>query len=239
MACKVSLQSSLATLIAISVANSGNGSVQVAGRCIAYVRPATRIPSTLLHLVPMPAWEQRKLGDIAERVTRKNENNESDLPLTISAQHGLIDQRLFFNAQVASRDMSGYYLLRQGEFAYNKSTSADSPWGAIKRLTRYEKGCVSTLYICFALLNANPDYLVTYYETNRWHKAVQMIAAEGARNHGLLNIAPDDFFDTLVSLPESQAEQQTIGAFFSRLDSLITLHQRKRLSIRQRSPVWS
>ena len=427
MACKVSLQSSLATLIAISVANSGNGSVQVAGRCIAYVRPATRIPSTLLHLVPMPAWEQRKasevfqivddrghptlpvlsatqnqgmiyrddsgryighdesneigykrvlpgdfvvhlrsfqggfahsqyegitspaytvfrakeptshsdrfwkhwfmsehfiaglstvtygirdgrsisvdefmntflafpaveeqaaisrlfdylddlitlhqrkydklvvfkksmlekmfpkdgesvpeirfagftdpweqrkLGDIAERVTRKNENNESDLPLTISAQHGLIDQRLFFNAQVASRDMSGYYLLRQGEFAYNKSTSADSPWGAIKRLTRYEKGCVSTLYICFALLNANPDYLVTYYETNRWHKAVQMIAAEGARNHGLLNIAPDDFFDTMVSLPESQAEQQTIGAFFSRLDSLITLHQRKRL----------
>ena len=229
MACKVSFQSSLATLIAISVANSGNGSVQVAGRCIAYVRPATRIPSTLLHLVPMPAWEQRKLGDIAERVTRKNENNESDLPLTISAQHGLIDQRLFFNAQVASRDMSGYYLLRQGEFAYNKSTSADSPWGAIKRLTRYEKGCVSTLYICFALLNANPDYLVTYYETNRWHKAVQMIAAEGARNHGLLNIAPDDFFDTMVSLPESQAEQQTIGAFFSRLDSLITLHQRKRL----------
>ena len=210
MACKVSLQSSLATLIAISVANSGNGSVQVAGRCIAYVRPATRIPSTLLHLVPMPAWEQRKLGDIAERVTRKNENNESDLPLTISAQHGLIDQRLFFNAQVASRDMSGYYLLRQGEFAYNKSTSADSPWGAIKRLTRYEKGCVSTLYICFALLNANPDYLVTYYETNRWHKAVQMIAAEGARNHGLLNIAPDDFFDTMVSLPESQAEQQTV-----------------------------
>ena len=184
-------------------------------------------------------WEQRKLGDIAERVTRKNDNNESDLPLTISAQHGLIDQRLFFNAQVASRDMSGYYLLRQGEFAYNKSTSADSPWGAIKRLTRYEKGCVSTLYICFALLNANPDYLVTYYETNRWHKAVQMIAAEGARNHGLLNIAPDDFFDTMVSLPESQAEQQTIGAFFSRLDSLITLHQRKRLSIRQRSPVWS
>ena len=239
MACEVSLQSLLATLIAISVANNGNGSVQVAGRCIAYVRPATRIPSTLIHLVPMPAWEQRKLGDIAERVTRKNENNESDLPLTISAQHGLIDQRLFFNAQVASRDMSGYYLLRQGEFAYNKSTSADSPWGAIKRLTRYEKGCVSTLYICFALLNANPDYLVTYYETNRWHKAVQMIAAEGARNHGLLNIAPDDFFDTMVSLPESQAEQQTIGAFFSRLDSLITLHQRKRLSIRQRSPVWS
>ena len=68
MACKVSLQSLLATLIAISVANNGNGSAQVAGRCIAYVRPATRIPSALLHVVPMPAWEQRELVDIAEIV---------------------------------------------------------------------------------------------------------------------------------------------------------------------------
>lgn len=229
MACKVSLQSSLATLIAISVANSGNGSVQVAGRCIAYVRPATRIPSTLLHLVPMPAWEQRKLGEITQRVTRKNADNESDLPLTISAQYGLIDQRLFFNNQVASKDMSGYFLLHKGEFAYNKSTSADSPWGAIKRLTRYEKGCVSTLYICFALEGADSDYLVTYYETNRWYKAVQMIAAEGARNHGLLNIAPDDFFKTVLAIPSSPHEQQAIGSFFSRLDDLITLHQRKRL----------
>ena len=65
MACEVSLQSLLATLIAISVANNGNGSAQVAGRCIAYVRPATCIPSALLHVVPMPAWEQRKLGELA------------------------------------------------------------------------------------------------------------------------------------------------------------------------------
>ena len=226
MACKVSLQSLLATLIAISVANNGNGSAQVAGRCIAYVRPATRIPSALLHVVPMPAWEQRKLEDIANRVTRKNEG-ESDLPLTISSQYGLVDQRTFFNNQVASKDMSGYYLLRKGEFAYNKSTSGDSPWGAVKRLVRYEKGCVSTLYICFGLDGADPDFLVTYYETDRWYKAVQMIAAEGARNHGLLNIAPNDFFDTALILPPSREEQELIGLFFARLDNLITLHQRK------------
>ena len=183
-------------------------------------------------------WEQRKLEDIANRVTRKNEG-ESDLPLTISSQYGLVDQRTFFNNQVASKDMSGYYLLRKGEFAYNKSTSGDSPWGAVKRLVRYEKGCVSTLYICFGLDGADPDFLVTYYETDRWYKAVQMIAAEGARNHGLLNIAPNDFFDTALILPPSREEQELIGLFFARLDRLITLHQRKRLSIRQRSPVWS
>ena len=173
------------------------------------------------------SWEQRKLGEVAHRVIRKNEGNQSDLPLTISAQHGLVDQRDYFNSQVASRDMSGYYLLENGEFAYNKSTSADSPWGAIKRLTKYEKGCLSTLYICFRLDQGDPEFLVTYYETNRWHGAVQMIAAEGARNHGLLNIAPDDFFETALTLPCSTEEQRQIGCFFTQLNSLIALHQRE------------
>ena len=172
-------------------------------------------------------WEQRKLGEVARRVTRKNENGDSDLPLTISAQYGLVDQRTFFNSQVASKDMSGYFLLHRGEFAYNKSTSTDSPWGAIKRLEKYDMGCVSTLYICFELLSGDPDFLVTYYETDRWYKSVQLIAAEGARNHGLLNIAPDDFFETQICIPKRIDEQRRIGAFFDRLDSFITLHQRK------------
>ena len=175
-------------------------------------------------------WEQRKLGDVAHRVTRKNEEGMSDLPLTISAQHGLVDQRDFFNSQVASRDMRGYYLLERGEFAYNKSTSSDSPWGAIKRLTEYEKGCLSTLYICFGLDEGDPDFLVTYYETSRWHRGIRMIAAEGARNHGLLNIAPGDFFETELTLPGKIEEQEAIGALFRKLDSLIALHQRELIS---------
>ena len=172
-------------------------------------------------------WEQRRLGEVAHRVTRKNEEGMSDLPLTISAQHGLVDQRDFFNSQVASRDMRGYYLLERGEFAYNKSTSSDSPWGAIKRLTEYEKGCLSTLYICFGLDEGDPDFLVTYYETSRWHRGIRMIAAEGARNHGLLNIAPGDFFETELTLPGKIEEQTAIGALFAKLDSLIALHQRE------------
>ena len=176
-------------------------------------------------------WEQRKLGEVAHRVIRKNEEGMSDLPLTISAQHGLVDQRDFFNSQVASRDMRGYYLLERGEFAYNKSTSSDSPWGAIKRLTEYEKGCLSTLYICFGLDEGDPDFLVTYYETSRWHRGIRMIAAEGARNHGLLNIAPGDFFETELTLPGKIEEQTAIGALFAKLDSLIALHQRERAGV--------
>ena len=175
------------------------------------------------------AWEQRKLSDIVERVTRKNENLESELPLTISAQYGLIDQNEFFDKRIASRDVSGYYLLKKGEFAYNKSTSSDAPWGAVKRLDRYEMGVLSTLYIVFALKedgNIDSDFLVSYYDTDCWHKGVQAIAAEGARNHGLLNITPADYFETVLTVPSDVKEQHQIGTFFARLDNLITLHQR-------------
>lgn len=175
-------------------------------------------------------WEQRKLEEIVERVTRKNQDLVSELPLTISAQYGLIDQNEFFDKRVASKDVSGYYLIYNGEFAYNKSTSSDAPWGAIKRLDRYENGVLSTLYIVFRIRSeevVNSDFLVTYYDTSNWHKDIQAIAAEGARNHGLLNIAPADFFKTELMLPQDIEEQKRLGNYFKSLNDLITLHQRE------------
>lgn len=175
-------------------------------------------------------WEQRKLGEITDRVVRKNINNESTLPLTISAQYGLIDQVIYFNNRVASRDVSNYYLVLNGEFAYNKSTSDGFPYGAVKRLDLYRKGVLSTLYIVFCIKNkkkTNSDFLTFFFDTDRWHKGVYERAAEGARNHGLLNISADDFFDIDLFLPKSEQEQAVIGAYFKQLDNLITLHQCK------------
>ncbi len=175
-------------------------------------------------------WEQRKLGDLVERITKKNQDLLSELPLTISAQYGLIDQKEFFDKRVASKDISGYYLIKNGEFAYNKSTSTDAPWGAIKRLDRYETGVLSTLYIVFGIkkdTELNSNFLTAYYSTNLWHKEIHEIAAEGARNHGLLNISPADFFKTKLSTPQDLKEQNKIGNYFIQLDQLITLHQRK------------
>lgn len=176
-------------------------------------------------------WEQRKLGEIVERVTRKNQDLVSELPLTISAQYGLIDQNEFFDKRVASKDVSGYYLIYNGEFAYNKSTSSDAPWGAIKRLDRYENGVLSTLYIVFKIKDeevTSSDFVATYYDTSNWHKEIKAIAAEGARNHGLLNIAPNDFFQTKLMVPQDIDEQQKIGGCFKMLNNLITLHQYKQ-----------
>ena len=168
-------------------------------------------------------WEKQKLSDFVERVTRKNKNNESKLPLTISAQYGLVDQITFFNKVIASNDISGYYLLKKGEFAYNKSYSGDYTWGAVKRLDRYEQGALSTLYICFSPLECViSDYLVHYFETKKWHREVSEIAVEGARNHGLLNIGVADYFNTKHFLP-SKKEQKKIAAFLNLIEKRIAL----------------
>ena len=198
----------------------------------------SQVVFSLLFVTSTFSWEQRKLGELVDRVVRKNTNNESTLPLTISAQYGLVDQITYFNNRVASRDVSNYYLVLNGEFAYNKSTSDGYPFGAVKRLDLYEKGVLSTLYIVFAPKKEqqiDSDYLTVFFDTDRWHKGVAERAAEGARNHGLLNISAEDFFDIDLSVPKDIVEQKQIGAFIRQLDNLITLHQRECISFTGRA----
>ena len=206
--------------------------------CISFTGRADRLILTANKKRTTSSWEQRKLGELVDRVVRKNINNESTLPLTISAQYGLVDQITYFNNRVASRDVSNYYLVLNGEFAYNKSTSDGYPFGAVKRLDLYEKGVLSTLYIVFAPKKEqqiDSDYLTVFFDTDRWHKGVAERAAEGARNHGLLNISAEDFFDIDLSVPKDIVEQKQIGAFIRQLDNLITLHQRKPFLMKWRT----
>ena len=206
--------------------------------CISFTTRAGRLILTANKKRNTSSWEQRKLGELVDRVVRKNTNNESTLPLTISAQYGLVDQITYFNNRVASRDVSNYYLVLNGEFAYNKSTSDGYPFGAVKRLDLYEKGVLSTLYIVFAPKKEqqiDSDYLTVFFDTDRWHKGVAERAAEGARNHGLLNISAEDFFDIDLSVPKDIVEQKQIGAFIRQLDNLITLHQRKPFLMKWRT----
>ena len=171
-------------------------------------------------------WEKYELSHFVTRITRRNKNNESSLPLTISAQYGLVDQISFFNKTVASVDLSGYYLLYNGDFAYNKSYSNEYAWGAVKRLDKYEKGCLSSLYFVFRPNdNVDSDYLTHYFESSKWHKGISNIAGEGARNHGLLNMAVDDYFATKHCLP-SLPEQKKIARFFNAITRRIEIQNK-------------
>ena len=156
---------------------------------------------------------------------RKNTNNETSLPLTISSKDGLVDQISYFNKTVASKDMSGYYLLKNGEYAYNKSYSVGYDFGSVKRLDRYDMGALSTLYICFALKKHDSDFIKAYFDSLKWYREIYMISAEGARNHGLLNVPTDEFFDTKHYIPQDLAEQRKIADFMIALERRIEAQQ--------------
>ena len=136
-----------------------------------------------------------------------------------------MDQISYFNKTVASKDMSGYYLLKNGEYAYNKSYSVGYDFGSVKRLDRYDMGALSTLYICFALKKHDSDFIKAYFDSLKWYREIYMISAEGARNHGLLNVPTDEFFDTKHYMPQDSAEQRKIADFMIALEHRIEAQQ--------------
>ncbi|ENM3935400.1 restriction endonuclease subunit S [Vibrio cholerae] len=179
-------------------------------------------------------WKVSKLSKLFARVTTKN-NGQSTNVVTISGQHGLIRQEDFFKKTVASETLDGYFLLKQGQFAYNKSYSNGYPMGAIKRLNRYPDGVVTTLYICFELSDsgrADSDFWEHYFESGLLNKGLSQIAHEGGRAHGLLNVKPSDFFSLKVSTPSFE-EQQRIAAVLSTADQEISALQQKLDALKQ------
>ena len=191
-----------------------------------FCTPKDKQPKVRLHGFS-DAWHFVRLSDICHRIRCKNTGEQCKQVLTIAAQYGLVSQEDFFNKNVASENLSGYYLLQKGDFAYNKSYSGDYAWGTVKRLDNYKQGVLSPLYICFRLDSArvDSDFLVYYFESKKWYKAVADIAGEGARNHGLLNISVIDYFNTIHCIPSIE-EQKQIAWIMRTLSSKITQEQR-------------
>ena len=171
-------------------------------------------------------WVEKKLREVFSRITRKNSENNKNV-LTISAQYGLISQLDFFKKSIAAPDLTGYYLLHKGEFAYNKSSSQGRPVGAIKPLKLYDKGVVSTLYMCFKCKDLREiDFWEQYFDAGMLDKEIASIAQEGARNHGLLNISTRGFFELSVIVP-TLPEQRKIASCLSALDDTIAAESDK------------
>lgn len=181
-----------------------------------------QLQSTLLGSLPAD-WRIARLGELFKPSHRKNDDGVSRV-LTMSGRHGLVDQRDYFNRSVAGKSLARYYLLRRGEFAYNRSSMKGYPFGAIKRLDRYEEGVLSTLYLCFELVEpeGDSDFYAHLFESGFLNSQLRRIAHAGARAHGLLNVSAGDFLKMSVPVP-SVEEQRAIAGVLSAADREIDL----------------
>jgi type I restriction enzyme S subunit len=165
------------------------------------------------------AWQEATMGDVFQRITRRNAEVHANV-VTISAQRGFVKQGEYFNKSVASETLDNYFLLHNGEFAYNKSYSNGYPMGAIKRLNNFDKGVVTTLYICFALKDetkACANFFEQFFEWGALNPGLTKVANEGGRAHGLLNVTPSDFFSLKLTIPGAD-EQRKIATVLSAAD---------------------
>ena len=187
---------------------------------------------TKIGIVPKE-WKIICFKKMFTRLTRKNQENNTNV-LTLSAQNGLVSQEEFFNKSIASDDKANYFLVKCGDYAYNKSYSNGYPYGTIKRLEKYKKGILSPLYICFSpsCNNRCSDFYSQYFEAGLMDREIKTFAQEGARNHGLLNISVNDFFNAQLICPPL-TEQQKIAEILTTQDKIIELKERKLAELKK------
>ena len=170
------------------------------------------------------SWEQRKLGEVAERV--QGNDGRMDLPtLTISAANGWMSQEDRFSGNIAGKEQKNYTLLHKGELSYNHGNSKLAKYGTVFSLESYEEALVPRVYHSFRMIEADASFIEYYFATRIPDRELAKLISSGARMDGLLNISFDEFMGIIINLPSVQ-EQQQISNYLRQLDNLITLHQR-------------
>ena len=170
-------------------------------------------------------WEQRKLNEIADKVSEKNKNNEFSEPFTNSAEQGIISQKDYFDREIVNNEnLNGYYIVRNDDFIYNPRISVTAPVGPINRNRLGRNGVMSPLYTVFRTHDIDNLYLEFYFKSTKWHRFMKLNGDSGAR-FDRFTISSTQFMEMPIPYPTLE-EQQKIGEYFDSLDNLITLHQR-------------
>ena len=172
-------------------------------------------------------WERKKLGDVAEKVIQKNNNNAFKNVLTNSAEYGIISQRDFFERNIANKNnISTYYIVQNDDFVYNPRISNLAPYGPINRNKTGYTGIISPLYYVFRVLNINTAFIEWYFKTTCWHKFMYQHGDSGARSDRF-SIKDNELKKLPIKLPADDMEQEKIAKTLTSLDNTLQLHERK------------
>ena len=172
-------------------------------------------------------WEQRKLEDYLTVSAEKNTGNiygRSDV-LSVSGDYGIVNQIEFQGRSFAGASVSNYGVVQTGDVVYTKSPLKSNPYGIIKT-NKGKPGIVSTLYAVYhPKENVFSDFIQVYFEQHaRMNNYMHPLVNKGAKND--MKVSAENALKGPVCFP-SRIEQESISAFFSVLDNLITLHQRE------------
>ncbi|USL58862.1 restriction endonuclease subunit S [Pantoea ananatis] len=167
-----------------------------------------------------PEWEEVELKKIASKVNTKNRYNSVRTVLTNSATQGIVSQESYFEREIVTEsNLTGYYVVRIGDFVYNPRISSTAPVGPIK-MNELTQGVMSPLYTVFRFEKGLLKFYQYFFESSVWHDYMKSVANSGAR-HDRMNISGADFFGLPVPQP-SEDEQTKIARFLSAIDDKIT-----------------
>ncbi|EOU9528821.1 restriction endonuclease subunit S [Pantoea sp. B550] len=168
-----------------------------------------------------PEWEEVELKQIAIKVNTKNRDNSVSTVLTNSATQGIVSQESYFEREIVTEsNLTGYYVVRIGDFVYNPRISSTAPVGPIK-MNELTQGVMSPLYTVFRFEKGLLKFYQYFLESSVWHDYMKSVANSGAR-HDRMNISGADFFGLPVPQPFEE-EQTKIAKFLSTLDEKIAV----------------
>lgn len=178
-------------------------------------------------------WEVSTLSNFFSKVNEKNARMLYSAVLTNSAEYGIIDQRDYFDFDVAnSNNISGYYIVQPDDFVYNPRVSVTAPVGPINKNELGYTGVMSPLYLVFKINRINKDYLCHYFKSNKWHKFMRISGNCGAR-FDRLSISDEQFVQMPIPYPINSKEQQTICNYLEKIDKLISTASSRLASLKQ------
>lgn len=171
-------------------------------------------------------WEERQLIEVADRVTKKNKEGIITSVFTNSALHGIIDQREYFEKDIADKgNLDNYYIVEDGDFVYNPRISTEAPVGPTSRNNTGKTGAMSPLYTVFRFKTNHNRFFEYYFISNHWYKSIRKESNTGAR-FDRISITDSVLMGIPVLFP-SPKEQQKIASCLSSLDELITAQTKK------------
>ena len=182
---------------------------------------------TLIHTAITNEWEQRKLSDYLEvsKIKNKDEAFGKEDVLSVSGDYGIVNQIEFQGRSFAGASVAPYGVVESGDVVYTKSPLKSNPYGIIKT-NKGKPGIVSTLYAVYKPLdNVYSEFVQIYFEQDaRMNNYMHPLVNKGAKND--MKVSDENALKGEVCFP-SKNEQIRISRYFSELDNLITLHQRK------------